>query len=301
MNQTHNLDIHMYKLNDLLKLFELTYDISIDDLKRAKKKVLMTHPDKSKLDAKYFLFYKSAFDIIVKFYEEQNKHNKTTTKEDLAYNAGAHNTLNKSSSKQVSSVLDKMTTNDFQNKFNELFDKNMTNKPDASRNAWFENHDNEFEITENVNAKNMGEVLNKIKDTQSSMTRYKGVEHLYMNSNSGNKLYEDENDDEYVSTDPFSKLKFEDLRKVHKDQTVFAVSERDIDKVPQYGSVDQYMRTRGKQDMNPLEKTEAERILAEENKVYQQQMMQKEYDSQLKSMENVEKNKGFLSNFLRLT
>ena len=301
MNQTHNLDIHMYKLNDLLKLFELTYDISIDDLKRAKKKVLMTHPDKSKLDAKYFLFYKSAFDIIVKFYEEQNKHNKTTTKEDLAYNAGAHNTLNKSSSKQVSSVLDKMTTNDFQNKFNELFDKNITNKPDASRNAWFENHDNEFEITENVNAKNMGEVLNKIKDTQSSMTRYKGVEHLYMNSNSGNKLYEDENDDEYVSTDPFSKLKFEDLRKVHKDQTVFAVSERDIDKVPQYGSVDQYMRTRGKQDMNPLEKTEAERILAEENKVYQQQMMQKEYDSQLKSMENVEKNKGFLSNFLRLT
>jgi len=301
MNQTHNLDIHMYKLNDLLKLFELTYDISIDDLKKAKKKVLMTHPDKSKLDAKYFLFYKSAFDIIVKFYEEQNKHNKPTTKEDIAYNAGAHNTLNKSSSKQVSSVLDKMTTNDFQNKFNELFDKNMTNKPDASRNAWFENHDNEFEITENVNAKNMGEVLNKIKDTQSSMTRYKGVEHLYMNSNSGNKLYEDENDDEYVSTDPFSKLKFEDLRKVHKDQTVFAVSERDIDKVPQYGSVDQYMRTRGKQDMNPLEKTEAERILAEENKVYQQQMMQKEYDSQLKSMENVEKNKGFLSNFLRLT
>jgi hypothetical protein len=62
----------MYKLNDLLKLFELTYDISIDDLKRAKKKVLMTHPDKSKLDEKYFLFYKSAFDIIVKFYEEQN-------------------------------------------------------------------------------------------------------------------------------------------------------------------------------------------------------------------------------------
>ena len=57
MKQTHNLDIHMYKLTDLLNLFELSYDISIDDLKRAKKKVLMTHPDKSKLDAKYFLFY----------------------------------------------------------------------------------------------------------------------------------------------------------------------------------------------------------------------------------------------------
>jgi hypothetical protein len=290
----------MYKLTDLLDLFELSYDISTDDLKRAKKKVLKTHPDKSKLDAKYFLFYKKAFDVIVKFYEEQNKHNKTNTNDHVDYDAGAHNTLNKSSTKQVSSVLDKMTSTDFQTKFNELFDKNMTNKPDPTRNAWFENNENEFEIAENVNAKNMGEVLNRIKDTQSSMIRYKGVEHLYMNSNSGNKLYEDDNDDEYVSTDPFSKLKFDDLRKVHKDQTVFAVSERDIDKVAQYSSVDHYMQTRGKQDMTPLEKQESERILAEENKVYRQQMMQKEYDSQLKSMEYAEKNKGILSNFLRL-
>ena len=56
----HNLDIHMYSLKDILDLFDLDYDINIDDLKRAKKKVLMTHPDKSRLDAKYFLFYKKA-------------------------------------------------------------------------------------------------------------------------------------------------------------------------------------------------------------------------------------------------
>jgi hypothetical protein len=289
----------MYNLKELLALFELTYDISTDDLKRAKKKVLMTHPDKSNLDAKYFLFYKKAFDIVVKFYEEQNKHHNANAEKHISYDAGTHNTLNKSSIKQVSSVLNNMTTNDFQSKFNELFDKNMTNKPDPNRNAWFESDNNDFKIDENVNAKNMGEVLNRIKDTQSSMVRYKGVEQLYINSNSGNKLYEDDTDD-YVSTDPFSKLKFDDLRKVHKDQTVFAVSERDIDKVQQYGSVDQYMRTRGKQDMNPLEKQEAERILEDQNKVYRQQMMQKEYDSQLKSMEYAEKNKGVLSNFLRL-
>ena len=54
----HNLDIHMYSLKDILDLFDLDYDINIDDLKRAKKKVLMTHPDKSRLDAKYFYFTK---------------------------------------------------------------------------------------------------------------------------------------------------------------------------------------------------------------------------------------------------
>ena len=47
MNKAHNLDIHMYSLHDLLNLFELDYNINTEDLKRAKKKVLMTHPDKS--------------------------------------------------------------------------------------------------------------------------------------------------------------------------------------------------------------------------------------------------------------
>ena len=51
----HNLNIHMYSLEDLLGLFDLTYNISQEDLKRAKKVVLRTHPDKSKLDSKYLL------------------------------------------------------------------------------------------------------------------------------------------------------------------------------------------------------------------------------------------------------
>ena len=76
MSEFHNLDIHMYSLTELLDLFGLTHDISMEDLKRAKKKVLMSHPDKSKLDAKYFLFYKKAFEVIVQFYDNQNKHKK---------------------------------------------------------------------------------------------------------------------------------------------------------------------------------------------------------------------------------
>ena len=39
---THNLNIQEYSLEELLGLFELkSYDISVDDLKRCKKKVLM--------------------------------------------------------------------------------------------------------------------------------------------------------------------------------------------------------------------------------------------------------------------
>jgi hypothetical protein len=35
--RTHNLNIYTYSLNDLLELFNLSYNISIEDLKNAKK------------------------------------------------------------------------------------------------------------------------------------------------------------------------------------------------------------------------------------------------------------------------
>ena len=60
-SKTHNLDIAMYSFKELLDLFNLSYNISIDELKQAKKRVLMTHPDKSKLGPEYFLFYKKAY------------------------------------------------------------------------------------------------------------------------------------------------------------------------------------------------------------------------------------------------
>ena len=117
-----------------------------------------------------------------------------------------------------------------------------------------------------------------------------------------NVFYEDnDEDDTYVTSDPFSKLKFDDLRKVHKDETVFSVSERDYQNVTKYSSVDHFMRERGQQSTTPLSKPEAERMLAQQDQLYREKMMKKEYSSNLKNMEYEEKNKSVLSNFLRLT
>jgi hypothetical protein len=62
MSGNHNLDIHTYSLEETLGLFDLNHQLSVEDMKRAKKKVLMLHPDKSRMDAKYFLFYKKAYE-----------------------------------------------------------------------------------------------------------------------------------------------------------------------------------------------------------------------------------------------
>jgi hypothetical protein len=95
-------------------------------------------------------------------------------------------------------------------------------------------------------------------------------------------------------------LKYDDLRKVHKDQTVFSVSEADFAKVPKYASVDQYNRARAETAGKPLEKTEAEALLANQEREMQEKMMQKQYQSNLRTMEYEQKNKNVMASFLYL-
>ena len=108
----------MYSLQEILELFDLSYEISMDDLKRSKKKVLMLHPDKSKLSPDYFLFYKKAFDIVLQFYKNNNRQNQEITPETTKYNPLA-NDFNKSTHKQVNSVINNMKPSEFNEKFNQ--------------------------------------------------------------------------------------------------------------------------------------------------------------------------------------
>ena len=68
-----DLNLENYSLQDLLALFKLPIDFDEADLKRAKRTVLMTHPDKSKLDGEYFLFFTQAYKIV--HYVYQVRHN----------------------------------------------------------------------------------------------------------------------------------------------------------------------------------------------------------------------------------
>jgi len=301
--KTHNLNIHMYTLDELLGLFDLSYDISMEDLKRAKRKVLMTHPDKSKLSPEYFLFYKKAFDIVVQFYENQAKQHQEITEENTTYTPSMK-TSGPTNTRQISKVIQDMSTKEFQSKFNTLFEENMQQRPDPERNAWFTKDEAIHSIHEQVNQKNMSQMFDQIKEKQAAMVTYRGVENLYVNSGSGSKLYEDDDNESngagYVECDPFSKLKYDDLRKVHKDQTVFSVSEKDYQTHPQYSSVDHFMRERGRQNVPPLEKQEAEKLLQHQEQQHRQRILHKEHASTLKTMRYEEKNRSVLANFLRL-
>jgi len=68
-----DLNIHSYSREDIFKLFGIHSPTLTEDMMReAKKIVLKTHPDKSRLDQKYFLFFSSAYKKLYGIYEFQN-------------------------------------------------------------------------------------------------------------------------------------------------------------------------------------------------------------------------------------
>jgi hypothetical protein len=58
----------MNKLDELLELFEIK-ELNMMSLRIAKKKVLLLHPDKNKVDTKeYYLFFKNAYEKLEQIY-----------------------------------------------------------------------------------------------------------------------------------------------------------------------------------------------------------------------------------------
>jgi hypothetical protein len=291
-------------LRELFELFGImAYPITADHLKMAKKKVLQSHPDKSNLPSEYFLFYKQAYELIVSCYDAQNKVSQNTVdKKEYSPIQINPNIAESHIQKNISDINPKQ----FQDTFNRLFEENMVEKLDPNRNSWFTSEESVFDTNSVKSVSQMNTAIDQIKQRNQAMSVYKGVVPLRFGNGSGSSFYDDDgNEDpsqtgEYISSDIFGKLKYDDLRKVHKDQTVFSVRENDIDKIPKFQSVDQYVRARDQGGYVPMEKTQAEQMLAQQEKQLQEIMLQKQHAAELRNMAYSEKNKNVLSSFLRL-
>jgi hypothetical protein len=80
-----DLDINNYDLDDLLNLFNLERDFNEKQLKGARAIVLKLHPDKSRLDPKYFLFYSQAYKTICNMWKFRMKTEKNVSDEPTVY------------------------------------------------------------------------------------------------------------------------------------------------------------------------------------------------------------------------
>ena len=279
----YNLDLSQYSFGELLDLFELNPDtVTIYDLNKAKRKVLFMHPDKSGLDPEYFLFFKKAYDIVYEMYGHIQKINQKLPEESPEYQVQKENI-----------TFFQKNDETFQKKFNKLFEENMIKKNKRS-NDWFS--DPNTPLFTSIGTVN--DSIESLKDSQQNLVKYNGVQMIH--SNNGSSFYDDE-EEGYVESNLFSKLKFEDLRKVHKDQTIFnGVRQKDFYNFHNKNTTVEEYKLHRSQLPTPLSKHESEQILERQNAIEKHKMIEKQHIAQLQSMDFEERNKKVMAHFLHL-
>ena len=237
-----DLDIQNYGLEDILKLFHLDYQFTETDLKQAYRMSLKTHPDKSGLDPEIFRFFKKAYYYLSKIYYFRNKKK-----------AGArpanYEPENMTEDKAILlRKLDGTNVKDFNKWFNTMFEKTKTydGNNDTGYGEWYNNyHDKE---QKSVSLNDFGREFEKEKQNCKALVVQRDV--MEMGGGGGGYTLNRDAPTEY-SSEVFSKLKYEDLKKAHT-QSVVPVTKDDFDKRKQFKSVDEYRRHRAQQATTPI-------------------------------------------------
>lgn len=284
----HNLDIDQYTKEEIRSLFDLheTYPLTENDLLHAKQKVYRLHPDKSKLPSEYFIFYRLAYTKLANEFEQQTKTTKRVTQQ--VYRANDSGAISTSIPSE----------NDFNQKFNHLFERHMQKKP-VAKDAWF-SEETTSTISQVINKSNMNQVFESLRRSTSGQNALQNASSSTALGSHCCYFLEEEDEATYLSSNLFSKLKFDDLRRVHRDETVFNVSERDLP-TTNHLSLEEKIQLRQKgSSISPLEREAAERLLAQEKEQHIQKMRMREEMAKDKSLEYAKKNDQILSYFLAL-
>lgn len=265
-NQYESLDLNIenYSREELYKLFGFRTSafLTEENMKEAKKIVLKTHPDKSRLDNKYFVFFGKAYNKLKDIYEFQNKTNKKTVDNNEYYEI------------QNNEVLDKMfdmkknlkDPKNFNEWFNQQFDKHKLEDPnETGYGSWLKSDDDIIFTPQNINKDSMGREMEKRKKEIQALTPYKGIGDTFVGSSVGGSSLMEYNSN-FTSGSLFTGgMGYTDLRQAYAE-SVIPVTEDDFNKVQKFRSVDEYKRHRDTVDTQPLSKEEGLRKLYQQDR-----------------------------------
>lgn len=270
----NDLNIENYSLKELMELFQLNYDMTTTDLLRCKRQVAALHPDKSPLlSPAYFIFYKKALDRVVELFKTLNKSERSAPAEGdkMVYRADdfdgpavdkKHMVVGKTKAtvgataaattvSLSSSSSGKLRGEEFQRKFNELFEESISSQKKAAedavrdRTAWFRaDAPSDWEQGIHEIGKPTGGAAGIAASLEKLRQKYAVVKHRGDNfgearSTAGGRSFfadmdastdVDVDEDGYVGSDVFGRLQFDDLNRVHRDQTICPVSDADFDR-----------------------------------------------------------------------
>ncbi len=277
MYENLDLNIQNYNLNDLLNLFKLNTNFTEEDLKNAKKIVLKTHPDKSKLDKKYFLFFSSAYKILFQLYNFKNRIESKNT--EYYVEEDENNKL------LIEKVLKKDNFNEW---FNKEFEKLNIKENDNGYEEWLKSEENmDYRTTTKNNMER--DIYEKKKELRSIVKReeIKSIQELQDNNILGL------NEVEEYSSDIFGNFRYEDLKKAHIE-TVIPVTEEDIDERNIFNNLEQLNRHRNSQNLIPLSLKQANDYLYDIKNNDEEININRAYNLALENENNIKKNNDFM-------
>ena len=261
-----DLNIENYSREELYKLFGFKTSIILneDAMKEAKKIVLKTHPDKSRLDNKYFVFFGKAYGKLKDIYEFQNKINKKTTDNNDYFDSENGNVLDK----MFDMKKDLKDPKNFNEWFNKQFEKHkLDDTNEHGYGSWLKSDEDIVFTPQNINKDSMGREIEKRKKEIQALTPYKGVGDTFLSSTAGGSSLMEYNSN-FSSGSLFSGsggMGYTDLRQAYAE-SVIPVTEEDFNKVQKFKSIDEYKRHRDGADMTPLSKEEGLRKLYHQDK-----------------------------------
>ncbi len=284
-----NLDLNLdnYELEDLLSLFQLPYNFDKEQLKSAKRIVLKTHPDKSKLPKKYFLFFSAAYKML---YGVHNFRTKSNCPNNTTYTV-------EHDEEKAWLLKDISKNKNFNKIFNEMFEEHSL-KNESTDNGYGDWLKSNEDIDNRIATKdNMGEMFERKKKETKELIIHNGIQELNSGDSYQNLL--DEAPTNY-SSDVFSSLPYEDLRKAHQE-SVIPVTSEDYHMKPKFGNVNELQMSRDTQDTKPLSLDQANEYLNQRKDMEDKQSTQRAYKLMQKDEEVNKLNNLWMSRFKQLT
>ena len=287
-----DFNINNYNLDDILNLFKLDKNFTINDLKNAKKYVLMLHPDKSGLDKEYFLFYTKAFRVINNIYEfsKRKQEKLDNTNSDIKYSNDS--ILNENGNKLIIDNFVEQKGKDFNRWFNQEFEKNNL-QDDSVKNGygeWLTSNEDLDELNHKMSINQLHDNINEKKKKLSALAKREEIREI--SHNSGNLL--DTSVPDNYQSDIFSKLQYEDLKLAHTESVV-PVTKDDFDNSLKFNNVESYRQYRNSQDINPINEKESMNYFSNKNSLEDRQALDLAYKLSLQTEESKRFNKNLLS------
>jgi Asp-tRNA(Asn)/Glu-tRNA(Gln) amidotransferase C subunit len=290
-----DLDIDNYNLDDILNLFKINSDFDENDLKQAKKIVLQIHPDKSRLPAKYFIFYSKAYKVLYNIHEFRNK---SSNKKEENYSILSNEDKNKALQNFFDKNKSLKNPQGFNAWFNEQFEKNKIalESEETGYGDWLRSEE-DLEPEKKISQAEMAIEFDKKKKQVRSLVVHKDISDVYANNLGGSNL--SNNAPEEFSSDLFSNLSYQDLKQAHTE-SVIPVTEEDYYKVKKFNNVNEYVNYRSTQDTKPLSEMQAMEYLKNKSRIDDQEASKRAYELAKQVEQSKQNSKSFWGNILKI-